>query len=364
MNKQKLIFDILRCALNGCDESSHKCFEKVSDDEWKWAYSVLSMHGVSVFAYTAIEYLPVEYRPHKEVILKFISSSLAAERNYSRLSNIVKAIDDLLSKNQVTCLLLKGMSLSDYYPKPHMRTFADVDIYAPDMGKELDRIFSDSGLHVDNDFYRHSHVSFSGITIENHKCLLDLRGRQAQCKFDDDLRIMAKSYLSGKDKAGLHYPPPAFSLLFNLHHALSHFIYEGISFKFLVDWILLIRAETETINSQLIADMIRQHNLVKFAAMMTRVAVDLLGLRENEVPEFLSSAVQSIDPAVEIKFIDDLFRDYEQVHSSNRILDRLGLAKRIINAAWKPKEFLGQSSFMFVIHKFVPIFLGRKGDEF
>ena len=364
MNKQKLIFDILSCALNGCEESSHKCFEKVSDDDWRWAYSVLSMHGVAVFAYTAIESLPVEYRPHKEVILKFISSSLAAERSYVRLSNVVKAIDVLLSNNQVTCLLLKGMSLSDYYPKPQMRTFADVDIYAPDMGKEVDRIFSDNGLHVDDDFYRHSHITFSGISIENHKCLLDLRGRQSQCKFDDDLRIMAKYYLSGKDKAGLHYPPPAFSLLFNLHHALSHFIYEGISFKFLVDWILLIRAETETINSPSIADMIRQHNLEKFAAMMTRVAVDYLGLREGEVPEFLRSAVQSIDTAVENKFIDDLFRSYEQVHSSNRILERLGLAKRIINEAWKPKEFLGQSSLVFILHKFVPLFFGRKGDDF
>ena len=60
------------------------------------------------------------------------------------------------------------------------------------------------------------------------------------------------------------------------------------------------------------------------------------------------------------RFIDDLFRPYEQIHQKNIVLERLHSVRRIVKAAWKPKEFLGQSAVGFVWDKFVPILMGRK----
>ena len=46
--------------------------------------------------------------------------------------------------------------------------------------------------------------------------------------------------------------------------------------------------------------------------------------------------------------------------TASRVLERLHSVRRIIKAAWKPKEFLGQSAVGFVWDKFVPILMGRK----
>ena len=141
---------------------------------------------------------------------------------------------------------------------------------------------------------------------------------------------------------------------------MSHFIYEGISFKFLVDWVLFLRRERELLTSDKAAASLREHGVLKFAAVMSRVAVEHLGMQLEEVPECIRQEMTNLDPRVVDRFIDDLFRPYEQIHQKNIIAERLHSVRRIIKAAWKPKEFLGQSAVGFVWDKFVPILMGRK----
>ena len=80
----------------------------------------------------------------------------------------------------------------------------------------------------------------------------------------------------------------------------------------------------------------------------------------EEVPECIRQEMTNLDSRVVDRFIDDLFRPYEQIHQKNIIAERLHSVRRIIKAAWKPKEFLGQSAVGFVWDKFVPILMGRK----
>ena len=151
-----------------------------------------------------------------------------------------------------------------------------------------------------------------------------------------------------------------FSLIFNLHHAMSHFIYEGISFKFLVDWIYFLRREKDLLKDKRTAEDLQRHGLLKFAAVMSEVSVRHLGLDMEDVPECVCAEMASLRPKVVEKFIDDLFRPYEQIHQKNIVLERLHSVRRIVKAAWKPKEFLGQSAVSFVWDKFLPILMGKK----
>ena len=177
---------------------------------------------------------------------------------------------------------------------------------------------------------------------------------------DADLKAMAQKHLESCPGPGLYYPDARFSLIFNLHHALSHFIYEGRSFKFLVDWVLFLRREKSLVTGQQTAEDLRRHGLLKFAAVMSKVSVDHLGLSMEDVPECIRAEMAALKPKVVEKFIDDLFRPYELIHQKSIIRERLCSVRRIIRAAWKPKEFLGQSAVGFVWGKFVPILFGRK----
>lgn len=191
-------------------------------------------------------------------------------------------------------------------------------------------------------------MTLAGVLVENHHCLLDVRGRKQMAKLDADLKCLALEHLNKFDALGLYYPDARFSLIFNLHHAMSHFIYEGISFKFLVDWIYFLRKERELLATDQTADSLKKHGLLKFAAVMNEVSVRHLGLALEDVPEYIRAEMVLLKPVVVEKFIDDLFRPYEQVHKKNIIAERLGNMRRIMKSAWKPKEFLGQSAIGFV----------------
>lgn len=367
MNRE-LIYNVLKLALaDGAAQSANlsgevkpECgFVGVTSSGWEWAFSVLSMHGLAAFAYGAVEKMPQQMRPSKAVLLKFIASDMASQKEYAKLKALVEKMEGAIRQADIKCLLLKGLSLAEYYPKPHTRKFVDVDLYAPGAEDSVDEVFRSKGVAVDDEFYRHSHFKLGGVLVENHKCLLDIRGRDALLELDADLKAMAVAHLAGK-KAGLHYPDARFSAIFNLHHAMSHFIYEGISFKFLVDWILFLRNEKELLAADQMASSLRKHNLVKFAAMMSLFSVHHLGLKMDEVPEYLHAEMSAITSRVEGRFEDDLFRPYEKVHQKSLVAERIGNVRRIIKSAWKPKEFLGQSAVGFVWDKFLPILLGKK----
>ena len=359
MNR-KLIYDILKMALSEDNADTVNSLTGVSSEDWHRIFVVLGMHGVAGLSYYAIESMPEESRPPKDVLMKFISASMNGMKNYAKLQAVSEKINSLMVENQVKCILLKGLSLAEYYPRPQSRKFLDIDLYAPGADFKVDDVFRARGIHVDTDFYRHSHVSFGGILVENHHYLLDVRGRKRLAELDEDLKSMASAYLETLSLPGLHHPDPRFSLIFNLHHAMSHFVYEGISFKFLVDWIYFLRKERELLATEQVAESLGKHGLLKFAAVMSEVSVRYLGLSLDDVPECIRKEMMQLKPRIIDRFVDDLFRPYEQIHHKSIVSERIHSVRRIIKASWKPKEFLGQSALGFVWDKFVPILMGHK----
>ena len=359
MNDRELIYGLIRLSLADAKEG-FDVFEGVSASQWEQAFGTLSMHGLAAVAYDAVERMSLEVRPPKDVLLKFISANMKEEQSYARLNGLSDKIAQVVVECGVKCLLLKGLSLAEYYPRPQSRKFLDIDLYSPDDSHKIDDAFVSRGVEVDTEFYRHSHMSLGGVLVENHHCLLDVRGRKRLALLDADLKSMAVEHLKSFDGPGLYYPDARFSLIFNLHHAMSHFIYEGISFKFLVDWIYFLRKEKELLTTDQIVSSLSKHGLLKFAAVMSEVSVRHLGLAMEDVPECIRAEMPQLKPAVVDRFIDDLFRPYEQIHQKNIIAERLHSVRRIVKSAWKPKEFFGQSAVGFVWDKFLPILLGKK----
>lgn len=359
MNNREIIYRLIRLSVDDAAEG-FDAFVGVSSVQWDWVFNTLSMHGLSAFAYSAIERLPQDARPPKDILLKFISANMTGQQSYLKIKQLAGKIDEALRQADIKCLLLKGLSLAEYYKNPQSRKFLDIDLYAPGAELRVDQVFVDKGVHVDTEFYRHSHMTLNGILVENHHCLLDVQGRQRQAELDADLKTMALKHLESCEGPGLYYPDSRFSLIFNLHHAMSHFIYEGISFKFLVDWICFLRTERNLLSTDQTAESLREHGLLKFSAVMSKVCVDHLGLDIRDVPECIQKEMMLLQPKLVQRFIDDLFRPYEKVHQGNIVSERIHSVLRIIKAAWKPKAFLGQSAIGFVWDKFLPILRGKK----
>lgn len=357
--RRRLIYDLLKFALSD-DKANFDVFKDISAEEWKWTLGMLSMHGVAPLVGDALENVPPELRPQGQILMQFIASNMSACRSYEKLKGLVEKLRDVMVQNDIKCMLLKGFSLAEYYPRPELRKFLDIDLYAPVGSYKIDEVFVSRNVKVDTDFYRHSHMTLAGVLVENHHCLLDVRGRKRMAELDAELKAMALEHLAGFDGPGLYYPDERFALIFNLHHAVSHFIYEGISFKFLVDWIFFLRNGIKHLTTDQMAASLNKHGLLKFAAVMSEVSVKHLGLAVEDVPECIRVEMTRLKPKAVTRFIDDLFRPYEPSHKKNLFAERVNNVRRIIRASWKPKEFLGQSAFGFVWDKFVPILMGRK----
>lgn len=358
--KREFVFDLLRISLsNGIVEDVDK-FGSLDNDLWEGLFRFISMHGVAALVYHGIERIPQDFRPTGSVLMKFIGANVAARRTYAKLNDVVEKIDEVIKQGEIKCLLLKGFTLAEYYPNPELRQFLDVDLYAPDASYQIDKVFMTKGVNVDTGFYRHSHMTLAGVLVENHHCLLDVRGRKLMTELDADLKSMALEHLSKFGVPGLYYPDAQFSLIFNLHHAMSHFIYEGISFKFLVDWIYFLRQERELLTTDQMSLSLKRHGLLRFAAVMSDVCVRYLGLSLEDVPEYIRMEIDLLKQSVVDKFIDDLFRPYEKVHKKSILTERFNNVVRIIKASWKPKEFLDQSAAGFIWEKFLPIMMGKK----
>lgn len=358
--RRRLICDWLKFALSD-DKANFDIFRDLNTEDWKWAFELLSMHGVAPLVADALESAPAELRPQGQILMQFIASNMYACRSYEKLKALAENLRGVMVQNDIKCLLLKGLSLAEYYPRPELRKFLDIDLYAPESSHKIDEVFKSKGVKVDTDFYRHSHMTLSGVLVENHHCLLDVRGRKRMVELESDLKAMALEHLAGFDGPGLYYPDARFALIFNLHHAMSHFIYEGISFKFLVDWVYFLRCckGTLTVNQKVLASDMKRHDLMKFAAVMSEVSVKYLGLALEDVPECIRAEMAVLKPKLVERFVDDLFRPYEPSHKKNLFAERVNNVRRIIKASWKPKEFLGQSAFGFVWDKLVPILMGR-----
>lgn len=358
-NVRDFVFAILKAAIWKIPVCTPEGF---GAEEWGMVHSVMSIHGLTAFAYDAVTAMPDAMKPPKAVSFRFISSVIAAEQNYAKLVEVDRRLNELICKFGYKALRLKGFTLAAYYPKPSSRRFGDIDIYSPDKGDAIDDCFRSKGIEVDDSFYRHSHCRINGIFIENHKCLLDIRGRKRLRELDRTLKNMASDILRRETLPALYNPDAFFSAIFNLHHSLSHFIYEGVTLKFLTDWILFLKSEREVMNSERMEEMLQAHGLIKYAGLLTRVSIDHLGLTEEFLPSYLFKAAESIAPELENKFIEDMFRPYQEPYYENKVKVRINNIRRIVKSSWKTEEFLGQSSFSFLCGKALPILLGKNKE--
>ena len=357
--RRNLVFDLIKLSIFDNADVDLESIKNMDDKSWEWSYDVLAKHGVAALVCNWLGRNAYGITPPPDVLINFVSAETIAKRSYVKLKKIMEKLTLIMSENGIKSLLLKGFSLAAYYPQPELRIFADIDIYAPNDDRKIDGIFASRGVPVKTHFYRHSHMKLGSIAVENHHYLLDVRGRKRFIKLDADLRNSALIYLDSFDAPGLYYPDPYFSLIFNLHHAMSHFIYEGISLKFLVDWIYFFQKEIAFLDSDKIGDSLREHQLLKFAAVMTEVSVRYLGLNYEIVPEYLKHEMSLLPPFVIRKFLDDLFRPYHLIRKRNFLTDRLNSVLGIIRASWKPKIFLDQSAVVFIWNKFLAIMVGE-----
>ena len=194
------------------------------------------------------------------------------------------------------------------------------------------------GAEVKRDFYKHSHIVFRGLTVENHRFCTAVRGSRRAKRFERHLqRLLAEGPLSCIPETALLVPPPDFNALFLAKHALSHFLTEGISLRHLCDWAVFIDREGDAVDWTAFRKVAAEDRLLRFAEILSDLSVRYLGVARNPLP----AGVQALADRV----LDNILYERRHLNDSpgGAWTKRMRLIGNLARDRWKYGEVYGRS---------------------
>lgn len=154
---------------------------------------------------------------------------------------------------------------------------------------EGEAVAASFGAVVEEANYKHSHIKYKGLTIENHKYFTSFnntaRGKGTEAALKQLIFAQAPARW---DNSALLRPNATFNALFLAKHALRHFIDEAICLRHIMDWALFLKAEAANVDWQLLRPHLEASRVLLFAQLLTRISLRHLGLpASTPLPDWL-----------------------------------------------------------------------------
>ena len=258
------------------------------------------------------------------------------EERYALQKKASVEMASLFASNGIRTYVLKGMVVSECYPKPQHRVSADVDCFLlPDKGDEDvwekgNQLMEEAGYKVGRGFYKNSSFSLPGLTVENHRFMVPFRGNNCLRRLEATLQSMLKSDNGeGRFEDTLLYRPPVMvSALFLIEHAYSHFLHEGLTWRHVLDWMMFSRKHKEEIDWQALNAMIDEFGFRKFYESYNKLGLYMLG----DIDE---TCLTNLDK----RMLKDVWSDLTLPASGSGLKNKLSIARNTLQARWKYRYF-------------------------
>ena len=137
-------------------------------EDWRLLFEMSREQRVSAVVLDKIKPLPKEVAPPKEVLLKWYSQTVFVEQQITKMFLLAAEFAEKMYNRGIPIVVLKGLAFGVYYPNPMLRECGDLDCFMLGNGKEGDVVTIKIGCAVEDGGYKHSHMNYKGLTIENH----------------------------------------------------------------------------------------------------------------------------------------------------------------------------------------------------
>lgn len=274
-------FHILASTLNDTPVD-WSLFEEFEPKDWRSFYALSRHHGVVSIVFDKIKDTPKRIAPPKDVILRWYPHSHTIERQMHHIEYLSVEFAELMAQYDVPVAVLKGIAYASYYPTPHHRESGDLDCYLMGKADLGDKLITKIGGRIEEAGYKHSHLMYKGLTIENHRYLTNFDNTRLGIKFERLLQKYIQNGLTPIGNTKLLNPCADFNALFLLKHAQRHFRQEdGIRIRHLLDWAFFLRAESENVHWDEIIPIMRECRMLNFAKAITTICRERFGLDVN-----------------------------------------------------------------------------------
>lgn len=356
-NISDLLLLILKSALSGTPMVTNKLIA-LSDKEWQALYKMSAKQGVLAIVYDVISQLPTEAQPPRNLRLQWAGSVLLREKRYDVQFAGAKSLGEYWHGAGISTVVIKGFSLSKYYPIPHHRECGDFDCFLLDGRYEDGNVLAEQlGATVNREWYKHSQIYYRGMVTENHNLLVATRKGKDVKELNATLIDMLRTDLIPIENTNLLLPPTSFTALFVTYHSFSHFLSEGITLRHLCDWACFMRVEQDSFDWETFYKLCKRHKFDRFVDISNEIITKYLGV------ELHNQAIVCENPYT-YKLLEDVFIEDAKIYSSGkgRWHNRFKLIKNMFTYSWKHRDIAQSNNLRYFI-KVISGFLFKRENH-
>lgn len=359
-NAAIILLQLLSIAIN------RKCFILYDNVDWRNVLLLAQKQGVRGLAYEALELLKQENEactcfPDRTTLMQWYAQTAFVEKMFAQHVALAKDVVELWKQHGIKTVVFKGLAHSRYYPRAEHREFGDFDCYLIDAYGECayrqgNEVARKKGLMVDDGWYKHSHIAYNKLTIENHQYFTSARRGGTDLALHKYIveAIGNGSKLERLDGTEIYVLPVEAEGLFMLYHSLTHFLVEGINLRHFVDWACWIKTNQDKVVWKEFYSLCQRFRLDGFADVLNTIATKYLGVELNDKRIFVDSkfAERTIESAL-----------YDDTSIYNRgkgqWYQRLHVIGNAFRYSWKYRD-VAHYSMIGYVWQFVYGFLRRK----
>ena len=325
---------ILSCIVNNTSVDWN-LFADYSPADWKQFYKLSKRQGVVAVIFDRLKEIPKDIAPPKEIVMKWFSHALSIEKQMKAKEAIAIDFAEKFAERDIQIAVLKGIAYASYFPNPYHRESGDLDCYMMGKKDEGDKAIVEIGGKMEEAGYKHSHLFYKGLTIENHRYITSFDNSKLGIKTERLLQGLIATNLKPIAQTRLLNPCADFNAMFLIKHAQRHFIKEGICVRHLLDWAFFLKAEAANVDWQRVIPMMEECRILNFAKAMTALCIDELGMtidvKELQAPCKISKYV-----------LTDILGEQPDLFKEN-FIQKIGRILRRFYRMWKFRTLADES---------------------
>ena len=270
--------------------------------EWDNLINEANAHSITGLLYPALKNIK-DNNISKEVIDKLkrytFNEAIGQSNHIKRTAEILS----LFNENNIPVIVLKGLVVREYYPKPDLRTMCDSDviIHKNDL-ERVRKLLLERGFVEEEDAGHHIAFMKGGLNLEVHWTLANESFRKGQECFQEKIWDDAmKIKVGGVDTLSLSLEDLALHLC---AHMASHMAISGFGVRQLADLVLLVEHKGNEIDWDEFKDKAKKSGLTQFSTGMFKVCNYLFDM---EIPKQLNIKNSRNDEEIIKLVVNDIF---------------------------------------------------------
>ena len=226
----------------------------VAKMDWRQLYSFASKQAILGFCFDGIERLGQEYPAElkdnpigQDLLLTWMGKAQQIHRRNIKVNEVAAKLYRQLREDGLRCCVLKGQGNALMYPNSYSRTPGDVDVWVNASRAEIMDYGRNHFKLGDDIRYQHLETVVDGVPVELHfiPCIMNnpIYNHRLQKWFKRDVDLQCSNVVSLPDDAGeIAVPTTAFNVIYQLCHLYHHFFDEGVGFRQIIDYYLVIES--------------------------------------------------------------------------------------------------------------------------